>query len=124
MQNFISDALVFEKYGFADALDARNPHNCGASTTSLGSQPCYSSYSQTMGPTNWQLSTNDWAGYATAQWQASKFAVFSAGLRWELEQLPPPIAALANPALTGIATNPKPPLSRICPASATTGVRA
>ena len=52
-----------------------------------------------MGPTNWHLSTNDWAGYATAQWQLSKFAVFSAGLRWELEQMPPPIAALANPDL-------------------------
>ncbi len=33
-----------------------------------------------MGPTNWHLSTNDWAGYATAQWQAAKFAVFSGGL--------------------------------------------
>jgi len=96
VHNFISDALVFEKYGFADALDARNPHNCGASNTSFGSQPCYSSYSQMMGPTNWRLSTNDWAGYATAEWQANKFAVFSAGVRWELEQLPPPLAALAN----------------------------
>ena len=116
VQNFISDALVFEKFGFADAFDARNPHNCGASTTSLGSQPCYSSYSQTMGPTNWRLSTNDWAGYATAEWQANKFAVFSAGLRWELEQLPPPIAALSNPALTNVSpTNPKPPLSANLP---------
>ncbi len=116
VQNFVSDALVFEKYGFADALDSRNPHNCGASSTSLGSQPCYSSYSQTMGPTNWQLSTNDWAGYVTAEWQANKFAVFSAGLRWELEQLPPPIAVLANPALTAVsATNPKPPLSASLP---------
>jgi hypothetical protein len=96
VQNFISDALVFEKFGIGDALDATNPHNCGASNTSFGSQPCYSSYSQMMGPTNWHLSTNDWAGYATAQWQAAKFAVFSAGLRWELEQMPPPIAALAN----------------------------
>ncbi|MGD0480373.1 MAG: carboxypeptidase regulatory-like domain-containing protein [Terracidiphilus sp.] len=96
VQNFISDALVFEKFGIGDALDAANPHNCGASNTSFGSQPCYSSYSQMMGPTNWHLSTNDWAGYTTAQWQAAKFAVFSAGLRWELEQMPPPIAALAN----------------------------
>ncbi len=52
-----------------------------------------------MGPTNWHLSTNDWAGYATAQWQAAKFAVFSAGLRWELEQMPPPLAANDNPEL-------------------------
>ena len=64
----------------------------------LGALPCYSYYSQTIGPTNWHLSTNDWAGYATAQWQPNKFAVFSAGLRWEREQLPPPIAALDNPA--------------------------
>jgi hypothetical protein len=99
VQNFISDALVFEKFGIGDALDATNPHNCGASNTSFGSQPCYSSYSQMMGPTNWHLSTNDWAGYTTAQWQTAKFAVFSAGLRWELEQLPPPIAALANSVL-------------------------
>jgi len=116
VQNFISDALVFEKYGFADALDARNPHNCGASNSSLGSQPCYSSYSQMMGPPNWHLSTNDWAGYTTAQWQVARFAVFSGGLRWELEQMPPPIAALANPALTEVSpTNPKPPLSANLP---------
>ena len=94
--SFISDALAFERFGFAGALDPRNPHNCGTSNTKFGSQPCYSYYSQTVGPTNWHLSTNDWAGYATAQWQAAKFAVFSGGLRWELEQLPPPIAALAN----------------------------
>ena len=97
--SFISDALAFEKFGFAGALDPRNPHNCGTSNTKFGSQPCYSYYSQIIGPTNWHLSTNDWAGYATAQWQAAKFAVFSAGLRWELEQLPPPIAALANSVL-------------------------
>ncbi len=97
--SFISDALAFEKFGLADALDAANPHNCGATKTEFGSQPCYSYFSQTLGPTDWHLSTNDWASYATAQWQVSKRAVFSAGLRWELEQMPPPIAALANPAL-------------------------
>ena len=63
----------------------------------LGNLPCYSYYSQTMGPADWHLSTNDWAGYATAQWQADKLLVVSAGLRWEREQLPPPIAALDNP---------------------------
>jgi hypothetical protein len=94
--NFISDALAYQKFGPADALDPRNPHNCGVTSAKFGSQPCYSYYSQTMGPTNWHLSTNDWAGFVTAQWQVSSFAVFSAGLRWELEQMPPPIAALAN----------------------------
>jgi len=109
VQNFVSDALAFEKYGFADALDPANPHNCDATGRAwqasngqpmgLGAMPCYSYYSQMMGPTNWRLSTNDWAGFATAQWQASKFAVFSAGLRWEREQLPPPLANLDNPEL-------------------------
>ena len=99
VEDFISDALAFEKFGFADALDPADPHNCGPTDITWGSQPCYSYYSQTMGPTNWNLSTNDWAGYATAQWQAGKFAVFSGGLRWEREQLPPPIAALDNPEL-------------------------
>ncbi len=96
VQDFISDALAFEKFGLTNALNFENPHNCGVSDTTFGPMPCYSYYSQTMGPTNWQLSTSDWAGYATGQWQAGKRAVFSAGLRWDREQLPPPLAALAN----------------------------
>ncbi len=107
--NFISDALSFEKYGLSDALDADNPHNCdetrklwytsNGTPMGLGNLPCYSSYSQTMGPTNWHLSTNDLAGFSTAQWQPNHRLVLSIGLRWSREQLPPPIAALANPAL-------------------------
>jgi hypothetical protein len=110
VENFVSDALVFEDPILrSDPLDPVNPHNCDATGRAwqtsngqlmgLGAMPCYSYYSQMMGPTNWHLSTNDWAGYATAQWQAGKFAVFSAGLRWEREQLPPPLASLDNPQL-------------------------
>lgn len=99
VQNFISDALAFEKFGLSDALDYASPHNCGVTTTSFGPMPCYSYYRQTMGPNNWQLSTTDIAGFATAQWQAGKRAVFSAGLRWDREALPPPLAALSNPEL-------------------------
>jgi hypothetical protein len=114
VENFISDALVFAKYGLA-ALNVipSNPdngwHNCDQtgkvwqdSTGQLeggGYLPCYSYYSQMIGPADWRLSTNDWAGYATAQWQANRLLVVSAGLRWEREQLPPPIAALNNPEL-------------------------
>jgi hypothetical protein len=107
--NFISDALVFGAFGLSDALDKFNQHNCdetgkvwrdsAGNLRGLGYLPCYSYYSQTMGPASWQLSTNDWAGFATAQWQANKFTVFSAGLRWEREQLPSPLSALVNPAL-------------------------
>jgi hypothetical protein len=99
VQDFITDALVFEKFGLNDPLDYANPHNCGVTVTTFGAMPCYSYYSQTMGPTHWQLSTGDWSGFLTTQWQAGKFAVFSAGMRWDREQLPPPLAALANPEL-------------------------
>jgi hypothetical protein len=105
VENFISDAVVFGKFGLTDALDPFNQHNCdetgktwrdsGGNLRGLGNLPCYS-YSQTIGPSSWHLSTNDWAGYATAQWEANKRVVLSAGLRWEREQLPPPLAALQN----------------------------
>ena len=99
VEDFISDALVFEKFGLTDPLDPANPHNCGPTDATFGAMPCYSYYSQTMGPTRWQLSTSDWSGFVTTQGQTNKAAVFSAGLRWDREQLPPPLAALANPEL-------------------------
>jgi hypothetical protein len=107
VENFISDALTFAKFGLNDALDPDNQHNCDETGRvwrdplgglhGLGNLPCYSYYSQTMGPTNWWLSTNDWAGYSTVQWQPAKFMVLSAGLRWEREQMPPPIASIWPP---------------------------
>ena len=49
-----------------------NQHNCdqtgkvwrdsSGKLRGLGYLPCYSYYSQTIGPANWHLSTNDWAG--------------------------------------------------------------
>jgi len=106
VENFASDALVFGMFGSTDVLNPANQHNCDqtgkawqdgtGALRGLGSLPCYSYFSQTMGPTNWNLSTNDWAGFTTAQWQPKKLVVISAGLRWELEQMPPPLTALAN----------------------------
>jgi hypothetical protein len=109
VENFASDALAFAAFGIAGQLNPYDQHNCDqtgkvsrdstGTLHGLGYLPCYSYYAQTMGPTDWWLSTNDWAGYATAQWQAKKLLVVSAGLRWEREQLPPPITALANAGL-------------------------
>lgn len=109
LANFVTDALVFGAFGFSNALDKFNQHNCDQTgkvwrdstgqLRGLGYLPCYSYYTQMMGPTQWSLSTTDLAGFATAQWQPNKIIVFSAGLRWEREQLPPPIVALANPEL-------------------------
>jgi hypothetical protein len=107
--DFASDALTFGGFGLQGVLNPSSPHNCdqtgkvwrdsAGGLRGLGNLPCYSYYSQMMGPANWHLSTNDWAGYATAQWQPKKLMVVSAGLRWDREQMPPPIAWLNNPDL-------------------------
>lgn len=109
VENFVSDALVFAKYGLADALDPLDQHNCDQrgkawrDTTGqlhgLGYLPCYSHYTQTLGPTEWHLSTNDWAGFITTQWRPAKHLLMTAGLRWDREDLPPPIALVDNPEL-------------------------
>ncbi len=109
VENFASDALAFNAFGISGELNPFNQHTCdqtgkvwrdsGGGLRGLGALPCYSYYSQVMGPSNWYLSTNDWAGFVTAQWQPNKLFVLSAGLRWEREQLPPPIAAVNNPDL-------------------------
>jgi hypothetical protein len=95
--NFTTDAWDFEN-GIGE-FDSNNQHNCDAAGTGFGNLPCYTSYSQTMGPTDWHLSTVNWAGFGTAQWEVTKRLVLSAGLRMEREERPPSIAALDNPAL-------------------------
>jgi len=109
VENFASDALVFAQFGLSDALDPKAPHNCDAREKAwrdtegqlhgLGYLPCYSYYTQTMGPTEWRLETNDWAGFTVAQWRPRRTLTMSAGLRWEREQTPPPIALVDNPDL-------------------------
>jgi len=118
VENFASDELVFAKYGLSNSLNPLDQHNCDQrgrawrdsnnQLRGLGYLPCYSYYSQTMGPTNWHLSTNDLAGYATGQWQPAKRFVMSAALRWEREYFPPPIALVDNPALPLTQTIPSP----------------
>jgi hypothetical protein len=109
VENFASDALAFAAFGLDGQLDPMHQHNCDqtgkvwrdstGALHGLGYLPCYSYYSQAIGPSGWWLSTNDWSGYATSQWQARKDLVVSLALRWEREQLPAPLTALANPDL-------------------------
>ena len=109
VENFASDALVFAQYGLTGELNPYDQHDCdqtgkvwrdsSGGLRGLGDLPCYAYYSQTLGPTNWNLSTNDYAGFVSTQWQPRKLLVVSGGLRWEREQLPPPLAELDNPEL-------------------------
>jgi hypothetical protein len=106
VENFASDALAFAAFGINGELDPNNQRNCdqtgrvwtdsAGTVRGQGNLPCYSYYSQMIGPSGWHVSTNDWAGFATAQWQPARRVVISAGLRWERQQLPLPIAALNN----------------------------
>ncbi len=106
IENFASDALAFEAFGLNGQLDPMDQHNCDrtgrawrdstGTLQGLGYLPCYSYYTQTMGPRNWWLSTTDWAGYGTAQWQPTKRLVLSLAGRWQRQQLPPPLATLQN----------------------------
>jgi hypothetical protein len=107
--NFASDALAFASYGVNGQLNPLNQHNCdqtgkvwrdaAGTLHGLGYLPCYSYYSQTIGPSNWFFSSNDWASFVTAQWQPRKLLTASLAMRWEREQAPPPLTALDNPAL-------------------------
>ena len=109
VEDFASDALAFSAFGLNGQLNPMDQHNCDQTGRAwrdssgvlhgLGYLPCYSYYSQTMGPSDWWLSTNDWAGYATAQWQPKRNLAFTLAMRWELEQLPSPITTLHNPDL-------------------------
>ncbi|MGA7856985.1 MAG: carboxypeptidase-like regulatory domain-containing protein, partial [Terracidiphilus sp.] len=109
VENFASDALSFATFGLNGQLNPMDQHNCDqtgkvwrdstGTLHGLGYLPCYSYYSQTMGPTNWWLSTNDLAGYVTAQWNPKKQLTLSLAMRWESELLPPPISLLKNPDL-------------------------
>ena len=109
IENFASDLLSFTSYGLNGQLDPMDQHNCDQTGRAwrdssgvlhgLGYLPCYSYYSQTMGPANWWLSTSDWSGYVTSQWQPGKRTAFTLAMRWELEQLPAAIPMLQNPEL-------------------------
>jgi hypothetical protein len=116
VENFVSDALSFAAFGISGQLNPYDQHNCdqtgkvwrdsAGGLHGLGYLPCYSFYKQTIGPGSWWLTSADWAGYTTAQWQPRKQAVLSAGLRYEFEHTPPPIAALSNSDLPLTAHSP------------------
>ena len=105
--NFISDAASFLQYGIKNVDNPTGTyHNCDATGRvyatgegtlgGLGDLPCYAWYSQRIGPSNWHLSTNDFAAFVTEQWQPSRNLTLSAGVRMDAEQLPPPIATVEN----------------------------
>ena len=115
--NFISDRASFLAYGLnAIGNPTSEQHNCDVTgrvhtvdgaILGLGTLPCYAWFSQTVGPANWHIGSNNLAAYGTDQWQPSHNFTLSAGIRLESEQLPPPIAFADNPALPQTEALPK-----------------
>ena len=110
--NFISDVSTFAKFGtYNVGVPTLDEHNCDATgriyhqggaagpLAGRGDLPCYAWYSQRIGPSNWTLSTNDFAAFVTEQWQPFARLTLSAGVRVEAEQLPPTIPSVSNPEL-------------------------
>jgi hypothetical protein len=66
--------------------------------------PCFSSFSQGMGPTKYEFATNDFSIFLQNDWHAARRLTINAGLRWEYQQMPEPF--WANPLLTKTSYKP------------------
>ncbi len=79
------------------ASDLLSPNHCDAASTGLGNLPCYSWFSQAIGPAVFEFSSADYAFFLTDEWKATHALTLSLGLRYEYEQLPDTQKSMANP---------------------------
>ncbi len=84
-------------YDFAS--DALAPSHCDANGSGVGTSPCYSYYTQQLGPQAFSFDTNDYAAFLGDEWKIRHGLTLSYGLRYEYEQLPPQNKLLPNAAL-------------------------
>ena len=103
--NYVTDALeglngengTYSYANLSDFLsDMLAPSSCDGTTTGTGPYPCYSSFRQTVGSTNWSFETADYAAYLANQWKAGQRLTLTLGARYEYEQVPDTNAALVN----------------------------
>lgn len=80
--DFISDLLA--------------PDSCSGSGSGAGRSPCYSHYRQTLGYTNWNFQTADYAAFAAEEWKPARGLTLTLGMRYEYQRLPNTNAALVN----------------------------
>jgi hypothetical protein len=88
------------------ASDLLAPNHCDAGGQGLGNLPCYSHFSQSVGPAVFQFQSADYAGYASDEWKLRHGLTLSFGMRYEYEQLPRTNRALVNPDIPATADLP------------------
>ena len=81
------------------ASDALAPSRCDANGSAVGTSPCYSYYTQQLGPQAFSFDTNDYAVFVSDEWKVKRRLTLSYGVRYEYEQLPPQNKLLPNPDL-------------------------
>ncbi len=81
------------------ASDALAPSRCDAAGSGLGTSPCYSYFTQALGPQAFTFDTNDYAAFLSDEWKLQHRLTLSYGLRYEYEQLPPQNKLLPNAVL-------------------------
>ncbi len=79
--------------------DLNKPNGCGATATTPGTSPCYTSFQQGFGPLGLQFATNDYALFFQDDWKIRPRLTINFGVRWEYEALPTPFSNLTNPAV-------------------------
>lgn len=103
--NYVTDALeglngengAYSYASLTDFLsDMLAPNSCDGTTTGSGPYPCYRSFRQTVGPTNWSFETADYAAFVANQWKVGQRLTLTLGARYEYEQMPDTNAALVN----------------------------
>jgi hypothetical protein len=81
------------------ASDALAPSRCDAAGSGLGNSPCFSYYTQLLGPQAFSFDTNDYAAFVSDAWKLGHRMTLSYGVRYEYEQLPPQNRLLPNAAI-------------------------
>ena len=86
--NYISDQIsaASGNYGNCSSSAARN---------SVGTYPCYGTFTQTFGPHAYGIATMDSGVFGQDNWKLTPRLTLELGLRWDYEALPP-----ASPSLT------------------------
>jgi Carboxypeptidase regulatory-like domain len=78
------------------AADLLAPNHCDAAGTGLGNLPCYTWFTQAVGPAVFEFSSADYAAFFTDEWKATRTLTVSIGVRYEYERLPNPQKTMIN----------------------------